>query len=377
MSASPGPTTRPDEAEVRPLMLRRKLLIVFGSLVIVLAGIGVTATWMIQSAARDLGHIHDEIMGVAAHSSELSTALTTIEIDLYELQLGRTRHLDKLIDDVATAERLVRDLGGHSTVREAGADVLYRDLVGQFPQFRSHVGSLAVAKDAAMARRLNVEALGMAVGLRDNIRRIDGHVGRYARREQSALADRFRRLVLAVAIGGALAINVAIIVLLRAAGMVLGPVEKLVEASRRLTRKEFDYRALLDGDDEFSELATGYNSLAERLQTGEKREIETLGQLALTLNHELNNVVAMIELQLQFLDHQTGDNGALKIRLRQIRRNLERIVRTMESIKHIRRVVLTDYVAGVKMLDLERSVETGQDEHHPAVTGARRDGQGP
>ena len=87
-------------------------------------------------------------------------------------------------------------------------------------------------------------------------------------------------------------------------------------------------------------------------------------------------MVATIELQLQFLGRQTGDHDALKVRHRQIRGNLERIAQTMESIKHIRRVVLTDYVAGVKMLDLERSVEAGE-ESRPAVTGAGRDGHRP
>ncbi len=33
------------------------------------------------------------------------------------------------------------------------------------------------------------------------------------------------------------------------------------------------------------------------------------------------------------------------------------MTRTVESLKHVRRIVLTDYAAGVKMLDLARSTE--------------------
>ena len=42
---------------------------------------------------------------------------------------------------------------------------------------------------------------------------------------------------------------------------------------------------------------------------------------------------------------------------------------TVESLKHVRRIVLTDYVSGVKMLDLERSVLAEQ-QPDAAVTNA-------
>jgi hypothetical protein len=40
----------------------------------------------------------------------------------------------------------------------------------------------------------------------------------------------------------------------------------------------------------------------------------------------------------------------------QIHESLARMTVTLERLKHVRRIVLTDYTEGTKMLDLERSV---------------------
>ena len=87
--------------------------------------------------------------------------------------------------------------------------------------------------------------------------------------------------------------------------------------------------------------------------------MEMLGQIALTLNHELNNALSVIELKLRPLTAQASGNTAMENSLQQIHQNLDRMARTVESLKHIRRIVLTEYVSGVKMLDLERSMQEG------------------
>jgi signal transduction histidine kinase len=133
-------------------------------------------------------------------------------------------------------------------------------------------------------------------------------------------------------------------------------VERLVEASRRLGREEFDYRVRLRATDEFGELAAAYNRLAEQLQANEQRKLETLSQTAVMLNHELNNAGAIIKLQLQLLERQNVGNPAFARALVQIHESLARMTVTLERLKHVRRIVLTDYTADTKMLDLERSV---------------------
>ena len=46
---------------------------------------------------------------------------------------------------------------------------------------------------------------------------------------------------------------------------------------------------------------------------------------------------------------------------------------TLESLKHIKRIVLTDYIAGVKMLDLHRSTQADA----PAASGAAEEADKP
>jgi len=84
--------------------------------------------------------------------------------------------------------------------------------------------------------------------------------------------------------------------------------------------------------------------------------MEMLGQVALTLNHELNNAIATIGMQIQLISRRPDQDEKFAERLRHIQEGLQRMTRTVESLKHIRRIVLTDYIAGVKMLDLPRSV---------------------
>ena len=174
--------------------------------------------------------------------------------------------------------------------------------------------------------------------------------------EQAMLVARFRRLVIVVVVVFLVVINASILVLLRGAAMILQPVDRLTEAARHLNEDRFEYRLEWDRNDEFGELARAYNNLAGQLQTSERGKLETLGQVARTLNHDLNNAISVIELQLQLLSRKTSGGPAVEQYARQIRDGLARMASTVESLKHVRRIVLTDYVSGVKMLDLERSV---------------------
>ena len=174
--------------------------------------------------------------------------------------------------------------------------------------------------------------------------------------EQATLVTRFRTLVVLVVVVFLVVINASILVLLRGAAMILQPVERLAEAARHLNDDRFDYRLEWDRKDEFGELARAYNNLAGQLQTSERGKLETLGQVARALNHDLNNAISVIELQLQLLSRKAPGGPVVEQYARQIRDGLARMASTVESLKHVRRIVLTDYVSGVKMLDLERSV---------------------
>ncbi len=175
--------------------------------------------------------------------------------------------------------------------------------------------------------------------------------------QRAVLIRKLRMTGLLVGVVFLALLNASIVVVLRTASMVLRPVDLLVDGSRRLAREQFDHRVPLDQADEFGELAQAYNSLAGQLQSNEQRKVQTLHQVARTLNHELNNAINTIDLQLTILGRRYRDDPALSEPLRSMRNTLAGMTGTIADLKRVRRIVLMDYTEGVEMLDLPRSVE--------------------
>jgi signal transduction histidine kinase len=171
---------------------------------------------------------------------------------------------------------------------------------------------------------------------------------------------RFRWIVLGLGIVFLVLINLSVVLLIRAASQVLRPVDKLVEATRALARGHFDHRVRLEANDEFDRLADACNALAEHLQQNEKQRMNVLAQVGLTLNHELNNAMATIELQLGMLGRGASGDLQAERRLRTIHESLNRMKDTVQSIKNVRRIVLTEYSPGMQMLDLVQSLREDQ-----------------
>lgn len=338
-------------------MLRRKLLAILGSLVLLLLAVAVTAVFLLQGLLADLRHVRSEALSAVDEVSRLSGQVAIVQIQLYRLQLGDERHLDELLAAVESSEQVVANLGTRYMVQEGKCAGYFADLKKRLPEFSREVASLATAQDPGLARAYNEASLSTAVAMNQDILRISEEVRGHAEIEQAELVDRFRWIVLGLSLAFLLLINTSILLLIRAAGMVLRPVDRLVEASRALGEEDFSTRVPLDRNDEFGELAKAYNSLAEHLQASEQRKLETLQHAALTLNHELNNAMAIIELQLELLKRTARGDASQERYLRQIRESLERMDQTVDSLKRVRRIVLTDYVQGMKMLDLQRSTE--------------------
>jgi signal transduction histidine kinase len=200
---------------------------------------------------------------------------------------------------------------------------------------------------------VSIAALWMLEGVLRDLKQMDMHGLAH-----QAIIAKFGAVLLAMGLVFLVLVNAASVALLRTATMVLRPVERLIEGSRELAQQNFEHRVHVDDEaGEFSELADAFNDLAQRLQDTEKRRVEVLGQMALTLNHELNNALAIIELRLHPLARRAGDDPGTQKCLREIRETLAKMTNTIASFKHVRRIVLTDYTDGVKMLDLEKSVD--------------------
>jgi signal transduction histidine kinase len=146
----------------------------------------------------------------------------------------------------------------------------------------------------------------------------------------------------------------------------------LVAAARELGKENFDVRVQLNRGDEFGQLAQAYNHMAEELEAAERRRVEVLGQVALSMNHELNNVINIIELQLALVSRRAECRTEFEGPLKQIRQSLDRMTKAVEELRHARRIILTDYTTGVKMLDLHRSAQAfdAGEEAKPVPTAA-------
>lgn len=328
-------------------MLRRKLLIRIGLLVACFVAGAAVAVYLLQQAIPDLDRINHDAIVLIDGVHDLDDAIAEIE----NVRDGRPP--SGPLDAAKPADRLkaaMSTIGAHEAIKikDSPQAKAYASLSELLPAFVEPGNADAVAQRENVAR---VHEL-----LRDLAKTSRGFVAA----EQRAFHSYFRWLVLGLTLAALVMVNIAVFVLLRTAMVVLKPVGQLVEGSRELAAERFEHRVSVEQGDEFGELATAYNRLAEQLQANEERKAETLRQLAVTLNHDLNNAMATIEMQLSLVGRQSGGNSNLERYCREIQSTLSRMSKTVASLKHIRRVVLTEYVDGQKMVDLERSVDAGE-----------------
>ena len=336
-------------------MLRRKLLLVLGSLIVLLLVSAVSAILLLHDVLKDLDHASTEVVTCTAKTHLVEQAVGAVEADLHRLRTRPESPPETVITAVASLADRVEDLLESGMLPKDAAAGTHR-LDELLPELTRHLRALADAGDPAARDKAITLAVGVSAAMRAEIAEVSRITYEHSALEHEQVVRKFRRTAVVLGIGFLVLLNVSIIVVLRAAIMVLKPVNALVEASRRLGREEFDHRVTVDRTDEFGELAQAYNSLAEQLQSNEERKVETLKQVARTLNHELNNAISTIELQLTVVDRRKGDAQAVAKPLRQIHESLGRMADTIDALKRVRRIVLTEYLSGVKMLDLERSV---------------------
>jgi HAMP domain-containing protein len=335
-------------------MLRRKLLIRLGVLVGVLVIAAVGAIWLLQGVLKDLDHVNEDAAALVDGTQELSTALTSVEGELYEpLRGARSLDAPHLKAEIARARTAYSALGLHEMTRPPlpGATP-YAHMGDLLDSFLSAAGRAAEGGSVEDARR----AMGESVDLRKDLLALVEGARLHVTNERSAVVSRLRFMVLGMSIAALVVVTTAVLLLLWTAEMILRPVDALVEASRELGQEHFDYDVQLDREDEFGELARAYNSLAAQLAANEQRKMETLQQTSLMLSHEVNNVLGIIAMQLALADRQAAGNTLLKQHLNQINASLTRMAETVAALGRVRRIVLKDYLPGQKMLDLPRSV---------------------
>lgn len=336
-------------------MLRRRFLTRIGFLMIAFVLGAAGALWALQDVLAGVEHANADAATLMDNVETIGVCVSDIEMANAGVSNGGA---------IVTREVMIRQaldrLRNHPATRRPDGFA-----AGAFDQAATQLGAWLSATptpgDAGTVR----QNARLHASIADLGKRLHAHVAS----EQIAVGRRFRLIVVGLALAALVMVNIAIFVLIRTAQLVLKPVATLVEGTRELALEHFDHRVNVQQGDEFAELARAYNHLAHELEGGEARKAEALRQLAVTLNHELNNALAIIELQLGLLDRQSSGNPAQAKHLREIRAGLARMAATVASLKQIRRVVLTDYGPGQKMVDLVRSVEGADPAVEPAAAG--------
>jgi C4-dicarboxylate-specific signal transduction histidine kinase len=98
----------------------------------------------------------------------------------------------------------------------------------------------------------------------------------------------------------------------------------------------------------------------EKLVQAER--LALIGQVAVSINHEINNPLSTIVGNVQLMIKRFKDGPEdLITRLKSVEENAYRINETAKKLNRITSPVTKDYAGGVKMLDIEGSIKSEED----------------
>jgi signal transduction histidine kinase len=326
-----------------------------GPLVCLLMVTAVVGVWLLEGTLTRLDYLNGTVMATTEQVNDLVIGIRDVRRGLHETALGHKNQFASMDATMNQINSLMNSLEQSDILHQATISAAMLPVLNRLPDFQQTIASISATPqvsasqvDAAIAaaNSFDIDATRLAQLVRDE-----------AHMEHQRLSDRLRVVVLVLCIVFLLAINLSIVALLRAAAMILRPVDSLVKVAHELGQEHFDARVQIDDDNEFGQLARAYNCMAQQLQSNEQRKMEVLGQVAATMSHELNNAMNVIELQLTLLSRRAGDSDALQLHLKQIRQSLRRMTGVVDAVRNTRRIVLTDYMEGIKMLDLRKSTQ--------------------
>jgi len=325
-------------------------------MIVLFAVLAIGAVLLLDRLVGEIDKVKATSTTYISHLHDLGGLVTDVERSLYPSDAAppdRAQFVQLAAAMRSSIEPLQRDDLPWPT--DSGAPAMIGSILVALPAFADKVEALDPDAEPATFGAARDQALRSHIELQTDVLNLTRLARAFASDAQTAMTSRFRWVVLGVAIASILVVNISILVVLRTVGLVLRPMEEIVDATTIWSRERFDHRITLDQPDEFGQLARALNRMADRLEANETRKIETLQQTARMLNHELNNALAIIGLQVQLLDRARDASPELKDRLDRIRACLARMTNTVDLLKQVRRIVLIDYVPGEKMLDLPRS----------------------
>lgn len=285
-------------------MLRRRLLTIIGPLVGILVLASIVGIVLLQGTLSQVEQINAGGLATVEDGNDFVLIFRDARRNLHEIAMGHPNQLQPLAASMDRSTQLLHNIEQSPFVHHPRFDSTLDRIHAQYPQLQRQIATLfAPHADMSPAHAESLiekmDEINIDVSNLSQLVREQTHV------EFQELSNQFRLQLLVLTIVSILAVNLSILALLRMGGMILRPVDKLVAAARELGKEKFDVRIQLETNDEFGQLAKAYNHMAEELEAAERRRMDVLGQVALTMNHELNNVINIIELQLVLVSKRT------------------------------------------------------------------------
>jgi DNA-binding response OmpR family regulator len=93
----------------------------------------------------------------------------------------------------------------------------------------------------------------------------------------------------------------------------------------------------------------------------EARKLETLAQIVVSVNHEINNPLCSISANAEMLRTTIkSDDDMVLHKLDIILKEVDRIKQVISKLSNATRVISMEYISGVKMLDLDKSARSNE-----------------
>lgn len=191
----------------------------------------------------------------------------------------------------------------------------------------------------------------------DGARRPSG-IEVYAMRDLTGVEQQIDGLTRSAARTAALALPLAVLLALLAAGSVLRPVRELRDTARRLAAGDLDARSPPRGADELADLTATVNELAESVQTSMaamRRMQADARRFAADVSHELRTPLATLTAVMEVLSAATDDMAPDARESAQLAiTETHRLVRLVEDLMEVSR-----FDAGTARLRVEEVDVTG------------------
>jgi K+-sensing histidine kinase KdpD len=91
-----------------------------------------------------------------------------------------------------------------------------------------------------------------------------------------------------------------------------------------------------------------------QVQIIENERIATMAKFAVSVNHEINNPLCAISLNIELLKRRLGDENINDI-IDAIEQNIEKINSITNKISNLKKINIKEYLPGIDMIDLENS----------------------